>query len=311
MEHVTESEGSPIGGAFAGVELGGTKCICTLAGGPDAILAQEVVPTTSPEETLGKIERILSSWWKSHGFAALGIASFGPVDINPASPTYGHITLTTKLGWSGTDVGRRLARAFPVPMRFDTDVNGAAVAEITWGAGRGMADFAYITVGTGIGAGLIVNGQPSRGFAHSELGHIRVARAPGDDWPGACPFHGACVEGLASGSAIKARLGGGEVGALGPDDPLWENVAHTLAQLCHVLVCSTGPDHIVIGGGVVSRQPHLLGRIERLLIESLAGYMQLPQGRPYVGPPGLGDSAGPLGPIALAIAALEGAASPA
>jgi fructokinase len=285
----------------AGVELGGTKCICTLGASPDEVLAQETVPTTTPKETLGAIERILADWWGSTRFAAIGIASFGPVDLDPGSPTYGYITTTTKPGWSGTDVARRLSRPFPVPMSFDTDVNAAALAEVRWGAGQGMRDFAYVTVGTGIGVGLIVNGSPTRGFAHSELGHIRVARAAGDDCRGACPYHGDCVEGLAAGSAIEARLGERSLANVAADDPLWDFVAHTLAQLCHMLVCSTGPQHIVIGGGVMSRQPHLMARIEPLLVESLAGYMRLPEGRPYVGPPGLGDKAGPLGPIALAL----------
>lgn len=286
---------------MVGVELGGTKCICTLGWGPGEVLAQEMVPTTSPDETLGAIGRILAGWWSSTGFSAIGIASFGPVDLDPGSPTFGYITATTKPGWSGTDVARRLSGPFGVPMSFDTDVNAAALAELRWGAGQGMRDFAYVTVGTGIGVGLVVNGKPTRGFAHSELGHIRVARAGGDGWPGACPFHGDCVEGLASGSAIEARLGGRNLADVGSDDPLWDLVAHTLAQLCHVLVCSTGPQHIVIGGGVMSRQPHLMALIEPMLVESLAGYMRLPEGRPYVGPPGLGDEAGPLGPIALAL----------
>jgi fructokinase len=173
-----------------------------------------------------------------------------------------------------------------------------------WGAGQGMADFAYITVGTGVGVGLIVNGAPTRGFGHSELGHIRVARLPGDDWPGACPYHGACVEGLAAGGSIAKRLGGSAAG-LTEDHPVWETVAHALAQLCHVLVCAAAPRRIVIGGGVVSGHPHLLPRIEQMLVESLAGYVLLPEGGPYVTAPGLGDRAGPLGAIALAAAAFE------
>jgi len=187
------------GGLLAGVELGGTKCICTLATAEGEIIAQEMAPTTGPEETLGRIEAILARWKAERGFEALGIASFGPVDLDPASPSWGFITTTPKPGWAQADVARRLGRALGVPLAFDTDVNGAALAEMKWGAGQGMADFAYITVGTGIGVGLVVNGAPTRGFGHSELGHIRVARLPGDDWAGACPYHGACVEGLAAG----------------------------------------------------------------------------------------------------------------
>jgi fructokinase len=289
---------------LAGVELGGTKCICTLASADGEIVAQEAVPTTGPEETLGRIDAVLARWKAARGFAALGIASFGPVDLDPASPTWGSITTTPKPGWAQTDVARRLGRDLDVPIAFDTDVNGAALAEMKWGAGQGMADFAYINVGTGVGVGLIVNGAPTRGFGHSELGHIRVARLPGDDWPGACPYHGACVEGLAAGGSIAKRLGGSAAG-LAEERPVWETVAHALAQLCHVLVCAAAPRRIVIGGGVVSGHPHLLPRIEQMLVESLAGYVLLPGAGPYVTAPGLGDRAGPLGPIALAAAALE------
>jgi fructokinase len=281
---------------YAGVELGGTKCIALVARGPDEIIAREAVPTTTPAETLGAIAALLDAWQ----FDALGIASFGPLDLDPCSSTYGHIRSTPKPGWAGADVLGRLRRE-GTPARFDTDVNGAALAEMRWGAGQGLDDFAYVTVGTGIGVGLISNGQPVRGFAHCELGHIRVARLPGDDWPGACPYHGACVEGLAAGGSIAKRKGGASADRLAPDDPVWTNVAHALAQLCHVLVCASAPRRIAIGGGVVSGQPHLLARIEAMLVESLAGYVTLPGDGPYVVAPGLGDMAGPLGPIALAL----------
>lgn len=293
------------GPLLAGVELGGTKCICTLASAAGDIVAQETVPTgADADETLGAIAAILARWKAEQDFVSLGIASFGPVDLDPASPRWGFITTTPKPGWAQVDVARRLGDELGVPLAFDTDVNGAALAEMKWGAGRGMADFAYITVGTGIGVGLFVNGAPTRGFGHSELGHIRVARLPGDDWPGACPYHGACVEGLAAGGAIAKRLGGSAAG-LDEDHPVWESVAHALAQLCHVLVCAAAPRRIVIGGGVVSGNPHLLPRIEHMLVESLAGYVLLPAGAPYVTAPGLGDRAGPLGPIALAESALR------
>ena len=288
---------------FAGVELGGTKCVCTLAASPESIVAQQIVPTTTPGETLAAIAAILAGWWADRGFDALGIASFGPVELDPAAPAFGSITSTTKPGWRETPVLEALAARFGVPTAFDTDVNGAALAELAWGAGRGVSDFAYITVGTGVGVGLIVDGKPIRGFSHGELGHIRVVRADGDLWPGACPYHGACVEGLASGSAIAARLGGRSIAELEADDPLWDRVAHTIAQLCHVLVCTAAPHRIAIAGGVLAHQPHLLGRIEPMLVASLAGYRQLPPGRPYVIAPELGDMAGPLGPIALARAA--------
>ncbi len=288
---------------YAGVELGGTKCVAILARGPGDIVDRKVVPTIAPEETLGPIEAILREWRSTHGFSALGIASFGPVDLDEQSASYGQIVRTSKPGWSDTDVALRLERACGVPMGFDTDVNGAALAEMRWGAGRGMQDFAYITVGTGIGVGLIVNGKPTRGFAHSELGHIRTARLAGDDFPGSCPYHRDCAEGLASGTALRARLGNRSFAELPDNDPVWEAVGWTLAQLCHVIVCAAAPRRIALGGGVVDRQPHLIERVNSMLEQSLSGYMLLPDGCSYIRPPELGSNAGPLGAIALAMSA--------
>jgi fructokinase len=265
------------------------------------VLDQVRVPTTSPGETLAALETALRRW---EGISALGVASFGPVDLDPVSPTHGFITSTTKPGWQGTDVVGPLTAGLAVPTAFDTDVNAAALAEMRWGAGRGLADFAYVTVGTGVGVGLIVNGRPTRGFLHGELGHVRVPRLAGDAWRGACPFHGACVEGLASGTAIRARIGGRDIDALRPDDPLWDAVAHALAQLCHVIVCAAAPRRIAIGGGVVERQPHLLPRIGAMLVESIAGYMPIPEPETYVCVPELGRQAGPLGPVAMALGLL-------
>ena len=288
---------------YAGVELGGTKCVAILARGPGEVLARETVPTTSPDKTLGRLAAILQKWRSSEGYDALGIASFGPVDLDRCSASYGQITTTPKPGWAGADVLGELKRAAEVPAAFDTDVNGAALAEMRWGSGRGFDDFAYITVGTGVGVGLIVNGAPTRGFAHCELGHIRVPRLPGDAFAGACPFHGDCVEGLAAGPSLTARVGAEGLEKLRPQDPLWESVASAIAQLCHAIVCAAAPRAIAIGGGVVERQPHLLERVETMLVESLGGYMQLPDGRSYVRSPELGADAGPLGAVALAMGA--------
>ncbi|WP_448664928.1 ROK family protein [Sphingomonas sp. CJ20] len=283
----------------AGVELGGTKCVCTLARGSD-ILDQRTVPTTHPDETLPALLAILEDWYAAHGFAALGIASFGPLDLDPSSPRYGQILASTKAAWPGTDVRGVLSAPFPVPVGFDTDVNGAALAEMAWGCAQEIDDFAYVTVGTGVGVGLIVHGRPTRGIGHSELGHIRVPRLPGDTHPSVCRFHDDCVEGLASGSALVVRLGGRAVRDVAPQDPVWEPVVHTLAAMCHAIVCSTGPHRIAIGGGVLNSQSHLLARIEAALVESLSGYMRLPDSGPYVVAPALGDKAGPLGAIAVA-----------
>lgn len=288
---------------YAGVELGGTKCVAILAQGPQKVLARETVPTTTPGETLGRLGTILEQWRSQQPYEALGIASFGPVDLDKASRTFGHITRTPKPGWSGTDVLGPLQRSAGVPAAFDTDVNGAALAEMRWGSGRGFDDFAYITVGTGVGVGLIVNGAPTRGFAHCELGHIRVPRLAGDDFAGSCPFHGDCVEGLAAGPSLIARVGAENVAALAPDDPVWKSVAWAVAQMCHAIVCAAAPRAIAIGGGVMEKQPHLLARVEQMLVDSLGGYMPLPEGEAYVRAPELGGDAGPLGAIALAMTA--------
>jgi fructokinase len=294
----------------AGVELGGTKCVCTLALGPGMVIDQRTVPTTQPDETLPAIRAILEEWYAEHGFVALGIASFGPIDLDPASPRFGRILETTKAGWPGTDVRGMLAAGFNVPVGFDTDVNGAALAEMSWGAGQGMQDFAYVTVGTGVGVGLVVHGKPTRGIGHSEIGHIRVPRLAGDTVPSFCGFHDDCVEGLASGSALKLRLAGREIAEVAAEDPVWEPVVHTLAAMCHAIVCTTGPRRIAIGGGVLSGQPHLIPRIEAALLASLKGYMRLPESGPYIVAPALGGSAGPLGSIAVANMALAEHAPP-
>jgi fructokinase len=287
---------------YAGVELGGTKCVAILARGPDDIIARETVPTTSPQETLGTMERILLGW-RPRAFASLGIASFGPLELDERSQGYGCITNTPKQGWREAPVLGRLRRAGGVPTAFDTDVNGAALAEMRWGAGQGFDDFAYVTVGTGVGVGLIVNGKPTRGFAHCELGHIRVPRLAGDEFAGSCPYHGDCVEGLAAGPSIKARVGADSMNEIPPDNLLWQSVSWALAQMCHAIVCAAAPRAIAVGGGVAENHPHLLGRIESMLVESLNGYVRLPNDRPYVRVPALGNDAGPLGAIALAMTA--------
>jgi fructokinase len=290
---------------LCGVELGGTKCVCLLGTGPDDIVAQVTFPTTpDPSATLEPIAGVLRSWKETYGpFAAIGLASFGPLDLRPASHGFGHITSTVKPGWAGVDVVDRLGRVHGVPIGFNTDVNGAALAEGRWGSARALADFAYITVGTGVGVGLVVGGKPVFGCNHCELGHIRIARRPGDLWPGICKFHGDCVEGLASGPAIAARAG---VSAerVPDDDPAWELAAHALTQLVHTIVLATAPRRILVGGGVVQARPQLLGHVRRLLTQSLNGYLDLEELTGgvdrYVVPPGLGALAGPLGALALA-----------
>ncbi|MEG3087290.1 ROK family protein [Sphingomonas sp. PB4P5] len=291
---------------IAGIELGGTKCNLILASGPDDIREEVRIPTTTPGETLGKIETVLDRW---SGYRALGIASFGPVSIDAHAADYGFITATTKAGWSNTDVARRLAARAGVPTAFNSDVAGAALGEGKWGAARGLADHAYITVGTGVGVGLVMRGEPTSGMTHPELGHIRPTQLPNDAWGGICSFHGACVEGLASGPAIEARTGI-RAPDLPLDHPVWVSVAHTLAQLLHTLVLTGIPRRIVMGGGVITGMPHLLPMIRERLVASLGGYGATGLIAPveqFVVPAALGNNAGPLGAIVLGQRALGSA----
>jgi fructokinase len=291
---------------IAGVELGGTKIVCLLASGPDDIRDEVRLPTTTPEETLGGISAVLKRWKAEHGFEALGIGSFGPLELDNRAANWGSIVSTPKPGWSDADL-TVLGRGLGVPMRIETDVNGAAFSEGLWGAAQGLRSFAYVTVGTGIGVGIVINGQSVSGLGHTEGGHLWVGRIKGDTWPGSCPYHGDCVEGLAAGPALLARTGKpGET--LSADDPAWEMVVRALGGLLHNLVLTTAPERILIGGGVFGGNDHLFPRLRSALIESLAGYATgnriAAMIDDYVVPPGLGGMAGPLGAIVLGRQAL-------
>ncbi len=292
----------------AGIELGGTKVVCTLAGGPDDVRAEARIETRSPDETLDAVDRQLRDWRETHGFAAIGFASFGPLELDPASDQYGFIVGTPKPGWDEVDLLVR-GRAFDVPLGFDTDVNGAALAEGRWGAARGLRSFAYVTVGTGIGAGSIIDGRAVRGLGHSEAGHMRVPRLPGRTFAGFCPFHGDCAEGLASGPAIRAQVGV-DAQTLAPDHPVWDEVAHALGTMVHNLVVTAAPQRILLGGGVGWGQAHLLPRVRDVLVRSLNGYAVgsriAREIDSFLIHPALGDRAGPLGSIALALDVLDG-----
>ena len=283
---------------IAGVELGGTKCVCVLSQDGATIVEARRIATTDPATTMAGIEEALDGWGN---FDAIGIASFGPIGIDPAAPSYGHITATTKPGWADTDVAGRLQRRYGVPTGFHTDVVGAGLAEGQWGAAKGLADHAYITIGTGVGVGLIAGNKPVVGMTHSELGHIRPVRIVGDDWPGICTFHGDCVEGLASGPAIEARAGVA-ANEIAEHSPIWPQVAHPIAQLCHTLVLTGIPRRIVFGGGVALGVPWLLPMVRRMLDESIGSYGDralLGDLNQYVVAAALGAEAGPMGAILL------------
>jgi fructokinase len=301
---------------LGGVELGGTKCICILGTSPTDVRMQISLPTGSdPQSTLNNIERVLRNGIALHGpIVGLGIASFGPLNLDRQSAQFGSISRTPKPGWSHTPLAAFFARAFEVPTCIDTDVNGAALAEGRWGAAQGLADFSYITVGTGVGVGLVVNGALAHGFAHPELGHVRIPRpsAAASAFAGTCPFHGDCVEGLASGGAIAAQAGA-PAEDVPPEHPAWGTATLALSQLVHVIVLASAPRRILMGGGVLQGRPHLLTRVRRGLEESLKGYIDLPahvgELDQYIVAPGLASAAGPLGALALAAAAATPAAA--
>lgn len=287
---------------IAGIELGGTKCVAILGTGPDDIRDRVTVPTTDPATTLGGLEAVLDRW----RFDALGIAAFGPLDLTPGVPGFGSVAATPKPGWSGTPLHARLSARYATPTAIQTDVVGAALAEGLWGAARGLSDHVYITIGTGVGVGVVAGGRPVGGVAHGEAGHMRIARAPGDGFAGQCRFHGDCVEGLVSGPALALRTGlAGS--AIPRDHPVWDAVVHDIAMLLHNLVVTLAPARIAIGGGIPTQRPELLPRIRIALTESLAGYGMFDRYAieldTRIGPPGLGDMAGPLGAIAVGLSA--------
>jgi len=256
----------------AGVELGGTKIIAAVAEGRDILTRKQWPTSTDAGATLSAVATWLRSMKDEHGFQALGIASFGPICLDGDSPAYGHILRTPKAGWSNTDIVGALCQGMDVPVTLDTDVGGAALAEGLWGASIGCAVHAYLTIGTGIGAGIVVDGRPLHGALHPEIGHVRVRRAAGDRFKGICPFHGDCLEGLVSGPAIAARAGC-PAENLDQRHPIWDTVANEIAQAIAMLCLTLSPQRIVFGGGVGSGQPHLLPRIRAATLASLDGYL--------------------------------------
>jgi fructokinase len=237
------------------------------------------------------------------GLMAVGIASFGPLDPRPRSASFGWITSTPKPGWAHTDLAGTLSRALSLPVAFDTDVNAAALAEQRWGAAQGLETFLYITVGTGIGGGAMVNGRLLHGLLHPEMGHIRIPHDwQVDPFPGLCPYHGDCLEGLASGPALAARWGT-PAHTLPPDHPAWSLAARYLALGLVTFICTLVPQRIIMGGGIL-HQEHLLPRVRHEIQQLLNDYIQVAelhgQLDDYIVPPALGDRAGVLGALALA-----------
>lgn len=285
---------------YGGIEAGGTKFVCAVGTGPDDLRATTRFPTTTPTETL---DRAIAFFREHAALASVGIASFGPVDVHPSSPTYGFITSTPKAGWAHTEFAPAIGRALRVPVGFDTDVNVAALGEQRWGAAKGLNTFIYLTIGTGIGGGGMMNGKFMHGLVHPEMGHIRIPHDRAlDPFPGNCPYHGDCLEGLAAGPAIEGRWG--QRGETLPDDhPAWALEARYLAFALTNFICTISPQRIVTGGGVMKQQ-RVLPAVRRLVQELLNRYVNAPDILEnidrFIVPAALGDRAGVLGAIALA-----------
>lgn len=289
---------------FGGIEAGGTKFVCAVGSGPDDVRAETRFATTDPEESITEAIAFFRRQQEAHGpLQGLGIAAFGPVDPDPRSPTFGYITSTPKEGWRNTEFAGVVRRALDVPVGFDTDVNGAALGEWRWGAAQGLDTFIYLTVGTGIGGGGMVNGHLLHGLLHPEMGHILIRHDWDEDpYSGNCPYHGDCLEGMASGPAIGERWEQAS-DTLPPDHPAWDLEATYLSQALVNFLLTLSPQRIILGGGVM-QQRQLFPMIRQKTQDLLNGYVQkaaiLEEIDSYIVPPQLGGRAGVLGALALA-----------
>ena len=286
---------------FGAIEGGGTKFVCAVGTGPDDLVVTQF-PTTSPEATIHSALTFLKE--RSGGrLQAVGIGSFGPVDLRPSSTTFGYVTSTPKPGWQNFNFAGAVRNGLDVPVGFDTDVDAAALGEARWGAAQSISDFLYLTVGTGIGAGVIVNGQILHGLVHPEVGHIRIPHnRQRDPYPGCCPFHGDCLEGLACGPSMEKRWGK-PARELPIDHPAWALEAHYLALGLANWVCTLSPKRMILGGGVMQQQS-LFPLVRAELIRLLNGYVRstelIENIERYVVPPKLGNRAGIAGALVLA-----------
>jgi fructokinase len=297
---------------FGAIEAGGTKFICAIGTARGEILKDTRIETGDPAGTLSEVLRFFEAAESpSPALAAFGVAAFGPLELRRDSPRYGFITNTPKPGWRDTDLLGLIGRAFARPIGFDTDVNAAALAELRWGVGKGLDSLVYVTVGTGIGGGVIHHGLPVHGLMHPEVGHITVRRHPADTgFSGICPFHRDCLEGMASGPAIVARTGR-RLDQSGDLDAIWDIEADYLGQLAAQLVLMHSPERIVFGGGVM-QQRRLLASVQARMLHWLRDYLPQPELRAggFVSAPGLAGAAGIKGALALAIDQLKNFAAP-
>lgn len=286
---------------YGGMEGGGTKFVCAVGTGPDEIIAETRFPTTTPEETL---EQAIA-FFKKYKLAGIGLAPFGPLDLNPASPGYGSITATPKPGWSNANILGTFRKQFDLPMAFDLDVNAAAFGEFTWvPENQGLESLVYFTIGTGIGAGILFDGKVVHGLTHPEAGHVQLPHdRQKDPFAGVCPFHGDCFEGLANGPAIAKRWGL-EAQSLPVNHPAWELEATYIAEALSATIYLVSPQRIVLGGGVME-QSQLFPLIRQKVCENLNSYIASPvitAGMDeYIVAPSLGKRSGILGAMAMAI----------
>lgn len=298
MDHGQMQGGHTIGG----IEAGGTKFICVIAEHPRKVLLRQTIATTTPERTLERTVAFFRRAGERFGtLQALGIASFGPVELDPAAPEYGYIKQTPKPDWSQVPIVPRLREALGVPVGFETDVNGAALGESLGGAAEGLDHYIYVTVGTGIGAGLVSSGRLVHGSSHPEVGHMLIARHPEDMYPGHCRFHGDCLEGLACGPALRERWGHAPE-ELPEDHPAWPLQAHYLAAMCHNLTCLSAPQRIIIGGGVME-QGGLHQRTRQRFLELAGDYfawLSPETVEQYIAAPGHAGRSGEIGALMLA-----------
>jgi fructokinase len=286
---------------IAGIEAGGTKFVCGVGTDQGEVLERISFPTTLPGDTIRQAVEYLKSMRSKHPWQSIGLASFGPIDLHPDSSTYGFITSTPKLAWQQVDIVGVLEKALGTQVRFDTDVNAAALAEQRWGAARGKESVVYITVGTGIGGGALINGRVVHGILHPEMGHMPIRSM--SDFQGICPFHKSCLEGLASGPAMQARWGV-PADQLPVGHPAWQEEADHIAQGLVSIITILSPEIIVLGGGVMN-QVHLLPLVRKSVQELLNGYIDRPELNEkidqYIVPAGLSSNAGLLGAMALTL----------
>ena len=295
---------------YGALDVGGTKIICAVGTEDGQIIDQNVIPTTTPEETMPQVleyfkSKVDPSLPEDDRISALGVASFGPVDVREHSKTYGNILNTPKIAWRNYPMYKVLKEALNIPIAFDTDVNCSLLAEATWGAAKDLTDAVYVKIGLGIGMGAIVAGNPVHGMLHPEAGHIRMSVIPGDDYKGSCPSHGACFEGMASGAAIKDRYGK-HARELADRPEVWELEAKYIAQALYAVILTLSPEKIILSGGVMNHK-ELFPMVRKHVLEYINDYIDTKPLRnidSYISPASLNGKQGLMGAIKIAERAL-------